>query len=171
MKRLETFYNEIAEEIKQLSNKIVNIESHDKEALMSIVEDINEYVEREHTNAKIRFLKNYFKNTLMHPVKISNYDKRKTFLGILAGISILECELIAFLYSNPDGVIVGSISKPNTNQYAIVGAIGKLKAYGFIRAFTTAITIGARQDNSLDEHVQLSDWGISFYKFCLSLDV
>ena len=170
-KRIENYYNEIAEEIKSLGGKVANIESHDKDALVAIIEEINEYVEKEQVKDKQRFLKNYFKNTLINPIKISNFDQRKVFLDTLAGMSILECELIAFLYSQTDSVTVGSINRASTDKYAIAGAIGKLKSYGFVSAFTTSFSIGDNQDNSLKEKVKISEYGKSFYKFCLTLDV
>ena len=44
-------------------------EEHDTEALAAIVEKLNETIEREQVRKKIEYLKAYFKNTLMNPVK------------------------------------------------------------------------------------------------------
>ena len=97
------------------------------------------------------------KNILTDPVNSSNYDKRKTFLDIIEHISIIELEILVFLYKN-FGVTtqVKNISKPGVNQYAIVGAINKLKSYGFLRTAQGSFSIGGNNDNLLEEIVSVN---------------
>jgi len=166
-KRLETFYKEFAEEVGDLKDRIASPEAHDKEALAAIIEELNEKIEREQVQEKREFLKAYLKNTLIHPVK-GNYDERRFFLDTLGAMNLLECELLIDLYSNIEPVRVKAIQKPSTDQYAIVGAIGRLKAYGFlVSALPIPAVYGGTTTDFLDELVNISNYGQRFCEFCL----
>ncbi|WP_169709525.1 hypothetical protein [Deferrisoma camini] len=165
-KRIESFYAELAEEINEIRDQIASVDKQNKEALAAILEELNEKVETEPLEEKRQFFKNYFKNTLRKPIT-NDFDKRKYFLQTLADMSLLGCELLAFISSQPGAVLVGNIKKPGTDQYAIVGAIGRLKSYGFLMSFQGSFTIGGGQDNALQEQVQLSHFGKEFVDFCL----
>lgn len=163
-KRLETFYQEVAQEVRALKDRIVSPEEHDKEPLAAIIEELNENVEREHVDRKRFFLKCYFKNTLTHPIK-NNYDERRFFLNTLGTMTLLECELLIDLYKQKQLVKVGSLQKFGANQYAIVGAITRLKSYGFLKSGSLSWdSIG----DPLKETVELSDFGRRFCEFCLT---
>jgi hypothetical protein len=166
-KRLETFYKEIAEEVEDLKDKIAPPEAHDKEAFSAIFEELNEKIEREQAQEKRDFLKAYLKNTLIHPVKGSNYDERRFFLDVLGAMSLLECELLGYLYKKTESVRVGTLQKSGVDQYAIVGAVGRLKTYGFLASGQEGINIGGREDNIFLERVKVSDFGKRFCEFCL----
>ncbi len=166
-KRLETFYKEVADEVRGLKDKIAPLEAHDKEALAAIFEELNEKIESEQVQEKREFLKAYLKNTLIHPVK-GNYDERRFFLDTLGAMNLLECELLIDLYNNIEPVIVEAIQKPSTDQYAIVGAIGRLKAYGFlVSTLPIPAVFGGTTTDFLDEEVKVSNYGKRFCEFCL----
>ncbi len=165
-KRLETFYKEFTEEVSDLKERIASPEAHDREALAAIIEELNEKIEREPVQEKLEFLKAYLKNTLIHPVKC-NYDERRFFLDTLASMSLLECELLCLLYKKAEMTRVKEIQKPGVDQYAIIGAISRLKTYGFLVSGQSSINIGGGQDNILLEIVKVSDYGRHFCEFCL----
>lgn len=165
-KRLESFYAELARELTKIGNQVASIDQQDKDALKAILEDLNEKVEMEPTLEKREFFKNYFKNTLKKPIT-TDFDKRKFFLDTLADMSMLECELLAYLSTIPGPTLVGHLQKKGTDQYAIVGAIGRLKSYGFLMSFQGSFAIGSEQDNVLQEQVQVSSFGKEFRDFCL----
>lgn len=165
-KRLESFYAELASEISAISDQIASIDKQNAEALAAILENLHEKVEEEPSQEKRQFFKNYFKNTLRHPIT-KDFDKRKYFLDTLSEMTFLECEILSFLCTQSDPTSVGEIQKPNTEQYAIVGTINRLKSYGFLMAFQGSFTIGGGQDNALKERVQVSTFGIEFRDFCL----
>ena len=167
-KRIENFYTELAVEINEIRDQIVSVHRQNKEALAAILEELNEKVEAVplEEKEKRQFFKNYFKNTLRKPIT-NDFDKRKYFLQTLADMSLLECELLASINSQPGAVLVGNIKKPGTNQYAIVGAIGRLKVYGFLKSFQENFTVSAEDDNALQERVQPSGFGKEFVDFCL----
>lgn len=166
-KRIESFYQEIAQEIEKIKESISSIHEQDPVALEAIIESLHEKVEVEPTCEKRVFLKNYFKNTLKFPIA-GNFDERKYFLEALAEMTLLECELLAFINSQPSPPLVGNIQKPNTDKYAVVGAIGRLKSRGFLSVTQQSITVGGRVDNSLQETVSVSSFGKSFTNFCLT---
>jgi hypothetical protein len=80
--RLETFYREVAQDIRALEDRIVSIDEHDEDALVAIIEELNEKIEHEQVSEKRDYLKNYLKNTLINPVR-GNYDERRFFLDTL----------------------------------------------------------------------------------------
>ena len=167
-KRIETFYEELAKEVESMKDSISPIENQDPVFFEAILESLHDKIEEEPTNEKREFFKNYFKNTLKSPVT-TNYDERKYFLEALADMSLLECEILAFLRSQKDRVQVSTIQKPEIDQYAIVGAIGRLKSRGFVSAAQARIAIGGNADNSLQELVAVTQFGESFCRFCLSV--
>lgn len=165
-KRLESFYQEIASEIEKMKDSISSVDKQDPVALEAIMESLHEKVEAEPTLEKREFFKNYFKNTLKFPVA-GNFDERKHFLDALSEMTLLECELLAFINTQPSSIQVGNIHKQGTDKYAVVGAIGRLKSRGFLTATQHSFAIGGVSDNSLQEIVSVSSFGKSFIAFCL----
>ncbi len=166
-KRLESFYEEIATEIEKMKDSISSVDHQDPVALEAIIESLHEKVEAEPTLEKREFFKNYFKNTLKFPVS-GNFDERKYFLDALSEMTLLECELLAFINSQPNSIQVGNIQKQGTDKYAVVGAIGRLKSRGFLTATQDSFAVGGGADNSLHEIVSVSSFGKSFIAFCLN---
>ena len=164
--RLERFYKELSDEFFDIKEKIASVETQDEDALVALIEQVNDSIEHEHQESKINDYKKFMKNLLINPVNSSNYDKRKVFLDVLNNMSILECELIALLYSADKLIQVKQISKPNVNQYAIVGAINKLKSYGFLKTTQGSFSVGGG-DNLLQENVMINDYGKEFVAFTI----
>lgn len=165
-KRIESFYKEISEEIGHMKESISSLDNQDPEQLEAIIESLHEKIEIEPTKEKRDYLKNYFKNTLKHPVS-GNFDERKYFLETLSNLTLLECELLIFLKTQSSALQVRSIQKPGIDTYAIVGSIGRLKTSGFISAATSSIALGGNADNSLNEMVSITTFGNKFIQFCL----
>jgi hypothetical protein len=165
-KRIESFYKEISEEIGHMKESISSLDNQDPDRLEAIIESLHEKIEIEPTKEKRDYLKNYFKNTLKHPVS-GNFDERKYFLETLSNLTLLECELLTFLKTQSSALQVRSIQKPGVDTYAIVGSIGRLKTSGFISAATSSIALGGNEDNSLNEMVSITTFGDKFIQFCL----
>lgn len=165
-KRIESFYQEFSEELNRIQLKLPPIDSHNQENLISLIEELNEKIEREHTEQKRAHFKKYLFSTLSSPTK-NNFDERRFFLEVLANMTLLECDILILLYKHPHPIQVGTISKPGTDQYAIVGAIGRLKTYGLLRSGTDSFSFGG-SDNALEEKVAPSGFGIKFIKYCLA---
>lgn len=165
-KRLESFYQELAQEIKSMKDSLGSMEEQNPIAFEAIMESLHEKVETEPTEEKRQFFKNYFKNTLKEPI-LSDFDERKYFLETLDDMSLLECEILAFIKNQSQQIQVGNINKPHIEQYAIVGAIGRLKSRGFLTAMQGSFSIGGGADNSLQEIISISPFGRKFCTFCL----
>ena len=166
-KRLETFYQEVAPEIDELKDRILSIEEQNKEALVAIIEDLNEKIESEQVEEKRKFYKYYLKNILITSISEENFDERRFFLTTLSAMTFLECKVSTFLYAQDQIIRVGSIQISGIDQYAIVGAINRLKSYGFLISSQGSFAIGSNQDNTLEERVKMSDFGRRFFEFCL----
>lgn len=167
--RLKRFVDQLAEDINKIKNSIAPLESHDIEGLWTLFENISNYVETEHSPVKIEYLKNFMKTLLIYPVDDCNYDTRKVFIDILGKSSELECTLLTLLYKNKSNRIkVGEIQILNVDPYAIVGAMTRLKSYGFIKTFQEGLSLRTTErENSFAEHVSISDYGNKFVEFCL----
>lgn len=165
-KRLESFYQELAQEIKSMKDQIGTVDDQDPVLFEAVMDSLHEKVEEEPTIEKREFFKNYFKNTLKSPIG-HNYDERKFFLDALADMSLLECEILAFIRTQPQRIQVGTINKPGIDQYAIVGAIGRLKSRGFLSATQGSFAVGGGGDNTLREQVSITKFGNDFFDFCL----
>jgi hypothetical protein len=166
-KRLETFYEEVSNELNALRNKIASVEQHNEVTLVAILEELHERVERESTREKREYLKNYFKKTLIEPVTASNFDERRFFLDTLDTLSLFECTLLGFLYDQEGPVKVGNIQMSGVDQYAIVGAVGRLKTCGFLESSQSRLVVGGGADNMLMENVSMSSFGRRFCEFCI----
>lgn len=168
-KRIERLYSELSDELSVMKSKIASIKEQYEDGLVSLIEQVNDKVEKEHQELKFQCYKKYMKNILISPVNTSNYDKRKTFLDIMGHILILEIEIVTLLYNNYDmNVSVKSITKQGVDQYAIVGAVNKLKSYGFLRTSQASFSIGGGMDNLLEEIVGINEYGKEFVDFCLA---
>lgn len=164
-KRIESFYQELSEQIEQLQLQLPNLDIHDQDKLIALIEELNEKVERESTEQKRLYLKKYLLNTLSTPTR-ENFDERRFFLDILANMTLIECNLLTLFKQHGEPVRVGDINSPGTDQYAIVGAIGRLKINGLLRAETRSFSIGG-PDNSLMEVVSITSFGLRFIDYCL----
>lgn len=162
--RLETFYRKIKEEIESREGTAWNITEHNQEDLINLIEQINEKVEVETREKKLCYLKNFFVNTLQKPIK-NDFDERKYFLDILASMSLLECKLLAELFKLQNKCQIKQINKPEIDQYAILGAINKLRSYGFLESRRGSYQFNGQQDENLDDMVFISSFGAKFCNY------
>lgn len=166
-KRIENFYAELANDLQKQSERIANLENQYQNGLVSLIEQLNNKVEKEHQYYKVQLYKTYMKKLLFNLVTEQNYDQRKTFLEILDSLSFLELETLIFLYKkqNMGPIPVKNFGNPDVSQYAIVGAVSKLKMNGLVKAVTNNLVFGG--DNSLEEMVSVTDYGLEFINFCI----
>lgn len=166
-KRIENFYAELANDLQKQSERIANLENQDQNGLVSLIEQLNNKVEKEHQYHKVQLYKTYMKNLLFNPITEQNYDQRKTFLDVLESLTFLELSTLLFLYDHQDmgPIAVKNFGRPGISQYALVGAVSKLKMNGLVRAVTNTLVLGG--DNSLEEMVSVTDYGLEFINFCI----
>ncbi|HDX9589265.1 TPA: hypothetical protein ROX98_002248 [Bacillus pseudomycoides] len=164
-KRIESFYQEFSDTIEQRNLQLPSIDFHNQDNLISLIEQLNDKVEREQTEQKREYFKKYLFSTLSSPTN-DNFDERRFFLEILANMTLLECDLLILLHQQSQPVKVGAIKSPGIDQYAIVGAIGRLKMHGLLSAFIGDFSVGGG-DNALNEYVAPSSFGMKFINYCL----
>lgn len=165
-KRIESFYQELSEEIDRIQLQLPSIDIHSQDSIIALIEELNEKIEREHTEQKRNYFKKYLLSTLSSPTN-DNFDERRFFLDALGNMTLLECETLLLLYRNNEiRFQIGNIIIPGVQQFAIVGAINRLKTYGFIQSYTNGLYVG-QGDSTLQEYVIPSDFGMNFIQYCL----
>lgn len=164
-KRIESFYQEFSDQVESLQLQIPPIEIHDQDKLIALIEELNEKVERESTELKREYLKKYLYSTLSSPTN-ENFDERRFFLDTLSTMTLLDCEILLYIKKQGTAVKVGSLNKPGIDQYAIVGTIGRLRMYGFIKLNNLTIMINGG-DDSLNDSFEISDFGRKFIDYTL----
>ncbi len=162
--RLEKFYVEIKEQIESTEANLADVSLHDPDDLELLIESLNEKVEVETREKKVLLLRNFLLTTLKDPVN-NDFDVRKHFLDTLSPISVLECELLCFLFQDNKQLQIRQINKPNTSPYLIFAAINKLRSYGFIESRRGSFQLNGEQDENLDDIVSVSDLGIQFCEY------
>ena len=161
-RRLEKTLIEIAEELND--KKIPNIKEHNEAELMSLIEELNDKIEKEHIEEKRKCYKNFYKKILVIPNQ-NTYNERKMFLEILSTMTPLQIELLNFLAIQPAPVLDNTIVNPLYSKAVILGSIAQLKNQGLIDCFTNSITIGG--SGKISEKIIVSDFGKRFHQFCI----
>lgn len=165
-KRIESFYQELSEEIKNTIQSLPPINIHNQDDIIKLIEELNDKVEREHSEIKRSYFKKYFFHTLSNQVT-DNFDEKLFFLHTLSGMTLLECDILILLHQNKKAILVKEINGQNLDIYAIVGAVGRLKTFGFLITKNTSFINNGTRDLTLDESIELSNFGVKFVNYCL----
>lgn len=160
--RVERTLKEVANELQGC--KLANVEEHNIEELMSLIDDATDKIENERLEMKRLLYKKYFKNILITPTN-ENYEERKLFLEVLSQITPLQIELFQFILKRPN-VIDDTISKPGTDLSLIKSSLLQLENYGLVIATLNSISIGGSQ-SGMPMNLVVSEFGKRFNKFCL----
>lgn len=163
-RRLESFAQGLAEDIKKLQDKGIPLTDEAMEAVGDIIEETLESVAREKSEDKIEFFKTYIKNTIKHPAAL-DFEFKKVFLDEIASMSNMECQLLAFLYHEKDLIQIRGLT--GADIYVIFSAISRLKARGFIESRRGSYMINGTQDEALDDLITLSKYGREFAEYCI----
>lgn len=160
--RIEQTMKEIKDELEGV--KLVNFEEHNKDELLSLIDEWTDNIENEHLEEKRKLYKRYFEKMLITPTN-GNYEERKYFLDILKSITPLQVELLIFLFDNPN-VLDTQISKPGTDNIMIKSAIIQLQNHGLIEAKLNSIII-TDYSSSMPSFLNVSELGKRFKDFCI----
>lgn len=161
--RVEQTLKEVASELQNC--KLPNIEEHNSEELMALIDELTDKIENERIDFKRNLYKEYFKNILKTPTN-GNYEERKLFLEVLSQITPLQMELFQFILKTPN-VIDVSISKPGVDISLIKSSILQLENYGLVIATLNSIRLGGNQVG-MPMNLVVSEFGKRFNRFCLS---
>ena len=162
-KRLESFYSEFSN-LTELNP--VGIDKHDQDVLVALIDQLNDKVEKEVLEEKRLFFRNFLRSSLENPTSKQNFDERRFFLETLADMTLLEIEILTFIFNSKQPVIVGTLKKPGVEQFAIVGSIARIKNYGFLTAIQNSFSVGAGH-NELEQAVELNEFGRRFVNFSI----
>jgi len=161
--RVEQTLKEVASELQNC--KLPNIEEHNSEELMALIDELTDKIENERIDFKRNLYKEYFKNILKTPTN-GNYEERNLFLEVLSQITPLQIELFQFILKTPN-VIDVSISKPGVDISLIKSSILQLENYGLVIATLNSIRLGGNQVG-MPMNLVVSEFGKRFNRFCLS---
>lgn len=164
-KRLESFYEEVAEDVERYKITLPGLKENNEEDIISIIEHLNEKIEVESRNEKRDLFKNYFINLLLIDGDI-NYDQKLYFLNTLDSLNLLDVMVLNLIREN-ESVLVRDVTPGPYDIYEIVGSVGRLKNLGFLYARTGRISIGSNEDNTMNEIVSISSFGQIFIDFCI----
>lgn len=160
--RVEKTLKEVADELQGI--KLPNIERHNKEELITLIDELTDKIEKEQLESKRILYKEYFKNILKTPTN-GNYEERKLFLEILEKITPLQIEIFQFLLMN-DNTIDLAIQRPGTDQSLVQSSIRQLENYGLVNASLHSISLGGN-NAGMPMSLKVSQFGRRFNKFCL----
>ena len=163
VERIEQTLKEISSELK--NSQLPSLEQHNKDELMSLIDEVTDRIENEHLEYKRQLYKEYFKNILTSPTN-GNYEKRKLFLDVLKQITPLQIELFQFILKNPN-VVDLQITKPGLDPSIIRSSILQLENYGLVVSTLHSISLGG-SNAGLPMMLNVSTFGKEFNEFCLS---
>lgn len=153
----------MAKELKDI--RIPSIEQHNQEELLSLMEQLNDKIEKEHIEKKRLWYKNFYKKILVFP-NDNTYNERKMYLDILDKITPLQVEILTILLKENKSILDTNIRHPLYSQSVILGSIAQLKNNGLITSSVNSIIIGG--NGRISENVMISEFGKSFHNFCIS---
>lgn len=162
LKRIESFYAELSEQMINLESAISSLGSHDEESLVALIERLNDEIEKESSIQKRNYFKTFFISILQTPTLANNYDERRMLLDSLASITHLEFQVLLNISEYKESVqefITG------IDPSLFEGAIARLETLGMLTArYNTTSFIG--QSNA-KKHTSISDFGKKFISFCI----
>ena len=160
--RVEKTLKEVADELQGI--QIPSIEQHNKDELITLIDELTDKIEKEQLESKRILYKEYFKNILKTPTN-GNYEERKLFLEVLEKITPLQIEIFQFLLVNDNAVDL-AIQKPGTDQSLIQSSILQLENYGLVNATIHSISLGG-SNAGMPMSLKVSQFGKKINEFCL----
>jgi hypothetical protein len=160
-KRIESFYKELAEKVHRLEIQFPPFNVHDEESLTALIEHLNDKIEKEHSNQKREYFKNFFINMLRTPTQESNYDERRIFLEILSDMTVLEFQVL-LSFSEEHKHLVTGLEMENE---IIMAAKARLEAFGLLRANYMSMSFVGQ--SPVHKSLHITKFGIDFINFCL----
>lgn len=161
-KRIELFYQELALEMEKLEQTLISFTEHDEESLISLIDRLNDQIEKESSKEKRRLFKTFFIHMLQTPTVESNYDERRTLLDSLASLTLLEFQVL-LSFSDYKEQVQKFIDEIESDLYAV--ATSRLETLGLLQAsFTSTTMLG---QSPVHKHIFISDFGIRFIEFCM----
>lgn len=172
-KRLEKFYKNVSDKLANRGVKLTPINDHDKNALMAIIEELNETVENEIIEEKREFLHNYFQNLLTTPTKESNYEERRSFLNALADMTFGECILLSDVKIEGRTMIKDLGLAKDHDIFVLYASVNKLESFGYLKSNQSNYVFNdSKEGEKLEDErslkiIEVSPLGEKFIEFCI----
>ncbi len=164
LKRLESFYRDVSKQIKG-ENIVLNfINENKKEELLTLIEDLNDRVETETQEEKIKLFKLYLISSLEQKIE-TNFDEQKTFLAVLDSMSIIECEILSTILNSTEERQINDYIQKYSEPYSAYGAINRLISYGFLETKRVNYAMNGAFDENLLSAISLSNYGKKFVTY------
>ncbi|WP_035053090.1 hypothetical protein [Carnobacterium pleistocenium] len=165
-KRVERFYEEISIEIGSMKEKLPVIhETENADEAISILESINDEVEKASSQSKIDNYKKAFKNVLFR-FNNDSFDEEKYFIRLLPDLTELELNILFSSNKNEHKKVVDGdfYKKDKSNINIVTGNINRLSDFGLLDlVFGTLLSGG--QGAYIDQSFAVSDLGSKFVSF------
>ncbi|EHH2451663.1 hypothetical protein MPV89_004573 [Vibrio vulnificus] len=163
-KRLERFYNELQSRLNKIEK--LDISQADKGALASIIEEINEAVEEDFTENRLKYFQNCFLNSLQ-PGGEKQYDKKRYFISKLARLSDIDMQVLVHLYKAPEDHVF-NYAKEEEWAGDFNAALERMKSDGFIGSKLSASLIPGIDWGEVNGYY-ISKFGKEFVEYCLAV--
>ena len=169
--RIESFYEETSAKINQMDQSLKELlkeQTHDNDSIISLIEQVNEKIEKENRDIKKQCLQKFLINSLLNSTTEETLDQREYFLDALSNLTIFEIELISLLYREDRIINMNDIGMHNNeDRYAVLGFVNRVRNYGFLELYIGGEFHVGAVDNSLNDNVKISEFGKRFVTFCL----
>lgn len=173
IKRLEIFTKEIKESIDKNPMIIRNLDDEEfLEYASPFFNKVMERVTKEIMEEKRCIYTQFILKLLENGKANLDINTSHHFLTVIEKITVLEIEVLMYLYHEGESKLVNKI-KPDTaeDQYSIVGAVGSLKNFGFIKNEVTKNVVGPGSDTYLFEKVSISSFGTEFIEYIKKVNI
>lgn len=161
-KRIESFYQELSDKLSSIETNLPAIYEHDEESLIALIERLNDEIEKESSNHKRQYFRNFFIRMLQTPTLANNYDERRMLLDSLASTTFFEFQVL--LEHSTDHKEYAAFY-PDVDPSVKAGAISRLEMLGLLRARYSSTTFVGQ--SPVKKHVYISGFGKKFIDFCL----
>lgn len=165
-KRIEKFYEILKNDFNKFKENIKSLDDQNKEELTGIIEEINENVETDYTETKLKYFKNCFYNSLTN-ISEDSYGKRKFFISTLGQLTNLDIEVLINLYKANEGHgYMPETKNKEGNNPEFIGSLEKLKSYGLIFSSLNGTLKPGINWTEITLYT-ISDFGKEFVRYCL----
>lgn len=164
-KRIETFYTNLGDSVKDLKESLVDLDKLDKVKLAVIIEEINESIEMDFAEERLKYFQNCFINTITSSNQ--NYEKQRFFISVLSKLTDLDIDILQTLYNAPKDHGLSYIDDTEEDAIEYNASLERLKSYGLLNS---------RLNGKLEANISwgkitlytLSQFGKDFVNYCLN---
>ncbi|MUV39434.1 hypothetical protein JNUCC1_03312 [Lentibacillus sp. JNUCC-1] len=163
-KRIENFYQELSKKINELDSSIQfkNINNDNKDDITSMIEMLNDEIEKQSQQNKLKYFINYFIN-YMSINNEDHYIRYDLFFEILKDLSVSDLGHLKNFSEN--GYTSGILLTRDETRARIF----RLRNYGLLEIIDFSKSISKHSaDNFENKKISITRFGDSFYDFCLS---